>query len=331
MASKKVEDVIAKLNKEHGTGTVMIMENPPEIEVDVISSGSISLDNATGIGGFPRGRVVEIYGAESSGKTTIALHAVAEAQKAYPDLNAGIIDAEHALDLYYASCIGVDTQKLIMSQPDSGEEGLEVLEALVRSEEMSIVVVDSVAALTPKAEIEGAMGDAKVGLHARLMSQAMRKITSVVSKSNTLVIFINQTREKVGVTFGSPIVTTGGNALKFYATIRLDVNRSGQQKDGEVVTANKTKVKVVKNKLAPPHRIALFDIKFGIGIHKSSELLELGVEYDLIEKKGAWFAYNGTNIGQGREASMNILDDNPELADEIEGKIRDYGNEPEAE
>ena len=288
-------------------------------EVEVIPSGSLGLDVALGIGGFPRGRVIEIYGPESSGKTTLTLHAIAEAQKAGGI--AAFIDAEHAFDRFYAEKLGVQTEDLIISQPDNGEQALEIADNLIRSGAIDLIVIDSVAALTPKAEIEGDMGDSKVGLHARLMSQALRKLTGTISKTNCTVIFINQLREKIGVMFGNPETTTGGNALKFYASVRLDIRRSTQIKDGEHVIGNRTKVKVVKNKVAPPFRVAEFDILYGEGISKLGEIIDLGTQYEVIQKSGSWFSYDGTKLGQGREGVKAILKDNPELAEEIEQKI----------
>jgi recombination protein RecA len=287
--------------------------------VEVISTGSIGLNIALGVGGYPRGRVVEIYGPESSGKTTLAIHAIAEAQK-----NGGIaafIDAEHAFDRFYASKLGVDIENLWISQPDNGEQALEITEQLIRSSAIDIIVIDSVAALTPKAEIEGDMGDSKVGLQARLMSQALRKLTSAINKTNTTCIFINQLREKIGVMFGNPEVTTGGNALKFYSSIRLDIRRISQLKDGDNVIGNQVRVKVVKNKVAPPFRKAEFDIMFGEGISKSGEIVDLGVEYGIIKKSGSWFSYGDTRLAQGRDAVKQLIQDNPELAEELENKI----------
>jgi recombination protein RecA len=290
--------------------------------VEAISSGSLGLDVALGVGGYPRGRVVEIYGPESSGKTTLTLHAIAECQKAGGI--AAFIDAEHAFDRYYAKSLGVEIDDLIISQPDHGEQGLEIADNLIRSGAVDIVVVDSVAALTPKSEIEGEMGDSKMGLHARLMSQALRKLTASISKTNCTVIFINQLREKIGVMFGNPETTTGGNALKFYASVRLDIRRSTQIKDANgAVMGNKTRVKVVKNKVAPPFKTVEFDIMYGQGISRIGELLDIGVEAEIIKKSGSWFSYGDTKLGQGRDAVKTLLDDNPELADEIEGKIKD--------
>ena len=288
-------------------------------EVAVIPTGSIGLNAALGVGGFPRGRVIEIYGPESSGKTTLAIHAIAEAQKAGGI--AAIIDAEHAFDRFYAEKLGVDVENLWISQPDSGEQALEIAEQLIRSSAVDIVVIDSVAALTPKAELEGDMGDSKMGLQARLMSQALRKLTATISKTNTTCIFINQLRDKLGVMFGNPETTTGGNALKFYASVRIDIRRIGQIKDGDEVTGNQTRVKVVKNKVAPPFRKAEFDIMFGEGISRSGEIIDLGVEKGIVKKSGSWFSYGDTKLGQGRDAAKKCINDNPELADELEALI----------
>ena len=290
-------------------------------DIEVISTGSISLNTALGIGGLPKGRIVEIYGPESSGKTTLTLHAIAEAQKAGGI--AAFIDAEHAFDKFYAENLGVDIDNLIISQPDHGEQALEIAENLIRSGAIDIVVIDSVAALTPKAEIEGEMGDSKMGLHARLMSQALRKLTGTISKTKCTVIFINQLREKIGVMFGNPETTTGGNALKFYASVRLDIRRRTQIKDGDKVIGNSTKVKVVKNKVAPPFQIAEFDIMYGLGISKVGEILDIGVELGIVKKSGSWFSYGETQLGQGRDAVKGLIKDNPELAEELEGKIKD--------
>jgi len=293
-----------------------------KVEVDAISSGSLGLDIALGVGGYPRGRVIEIYGPESSGKTTLTLHAIAEAQKAGGI--AAFIDAEHAFDKDYAKNLGVDTDNLIISQPDNGEQALEITDNLIRSGAIDIVVIDSVAALTPRSEIEGEMGDSKMGLHARLMSQALRKLTGNISKTNCTVIFINQLREKIGVMFGNPETTTGGNALKFYASVRLDIRRKAQLKDGEKVIGNSTKVKVVKNKVAPPFQTAEFDIMYGFGISKVGEIIDLGVEYGVIKKSGSWFSYGDTKLGQGRDAVKVIINDNPEMALELETKIKEF-------
>lgn len=316
---KALKLTMDKLDKTYGKGAVMRMGDDAVVEVEVIPSGSLGLDVALGIGGFPRGRVIEIYGPESSGKTTLTLHAIAEAQKAGGI--AAFIDAEHAFDRYYAEKLGVQTEDLIISQPDNGEQALEIADNLIRSGAIDLIVIDSVAALTPKAEIEGEMGDSKVGLHARLMSQALRKLTGTISKTHCTVIFINQLREKIGVMFGNPETTTGGNALKFYASIRLDIRRSTQIKDGEHVIGNRTKVKVVKNKVAPPFRVAEFDILYGEGVSKIGEIIDLGTQYEVIQKSGSWFSYEGTKLGQGREGVKALLKDNPELAEEIEQKI----------
>ncbi len=318
---KALQATIDKIEKDYGKGTIMKLGDEPEWDVQVIPSGSVALDHALGIGGYPRGRIIEIYGPESSGKTTLAIHAIAQAQK-----NGGIaamIDAEHAFDRTYAKALGVNLDSLLVSQPDNGEQALEIADNLIRSGAVDIVVIDSVAALTPKAEIEGEMGDNKVGLQARLMSQALRKLTANIAKTNTCCIFINQLREKIGVMFGNPETTTGGNALKFYASVRLDVRRTNQIKDGEEALGNRTKVKVVKNKMAPPFKKAEFDIVYGEGISHSGEIVDLGVELEIIEKSGSWFAYNGSKLAQGREAVKQLIHDNIELADEIEGKIRE--------
>ena len=316
---KALKLTMDKLDKTYGKGAVMRMGDNAVEEVEVIPTGSLGLDVALGIGGFPRGRVIEICGPESSGKTTLTLHAIAEAQKAGGI--AAFIDAEHAFDRFYAEKLGVQTEDLIISQPDNGEQALEITDNLIRSGAIDLIVIDSVAALTPKAEIEGDMGDSKVGLHARLMSQALRKLTGTISKTNCTVIFINQLREKIGVMFGNPETTTGGNALKFYASVRLDIRRSTQIKDGDLVIGNRTKVKVVKNKVAPPFRVAEFDILYGEGISKMGEIIDLGTQYEVIQKSGSWFSYDGTKLGQGREGVKTILRDNPELAEEIEQKI----------
>lgn len=317
---KALKLTLDKLDKTYGKGAVMKLGDSVVEQVEVISSGSLGLDMALGVGGYPKGRVIEIYGPESSGKTTLTLHAIAEAQK-----NGGIaafVDAEHAFDRFYAEKLGVDIDNLIISQPDHGEQALEIADNLIRSGAIDIVIIDSVAALTPKSEIEGEMGDSKMGLHARLMSQALRKLTSTISKTQCTVIFINQLREKIGVMFGNPETTTGGNALKFYASVRLDIRRSSQIKDNEGnVSGNKTRVKVVKNKVAPPFRTTEFDIMYGQGISKVGEIIDLGVAYDIINKSGSWFSYADTKLGQGRDAVKNILLDNPELSEEIEAKI----------
>ncbi|HNY24108.1 MAG TPA: recombinase RecA, partial [Bacteroidales bacterium] len=317
---KALQATLDKIEKDFGKGTIMKLGDQPKWDVSVIPSGSIALDYALGIGGYPRGRVVEIYGPESSGKTTLAIHAIAEAQKLGGI--AAIIDAEHAFDRNYARQLGVNVDTLLISQPDNGEQALEVTDHLIRSGAIDIVVIDSVAALTPKAEIEGEMGDSKMGLQARLMSQALRKLTANISKTNTCCIFINQLREKIGVMFGNPETTTGGNALKFYASVRVDVRRTTQLKDGEDATGNHVRVKVVKNKMAPPFRKAEFDIIFGEGISLLGELVDLGVEFDIIKKSGSWFSYGETKIGQGRDAVKQILKDNPELKEEIEARVR---------
>lgn len=317
---KALQATLDKIEKDYGKGTVMKMGDQPKWEVSTIGSGSIALDHALGIGGYPRGRVIEIYGPESSGKTTLAIHAVAEAQKLGGI--AAIIDAEHAFDRTYAKKLGVNVDTLLISQPDNGEQALEIADALIRSGAVDIIVIDSVAALTPKAEIEGEMGDSKMGLQARLMSQALRKLTANISRTNTCCVFINQLREKIGVMFGNPETTTGGNALKFYASVRVDVRRITQLKDGEEATGNRVRAKIVKNKMAPPFRKAEFDIVFGEGISKIGEVIDLGVEFEIIKKSGSWFSYGDTKIGQGREAVKQLMLDNPELMNEIEGKIR---------
>ncbi len=317
---KALELTLSKLDKAYGKGAVMKMGDAAIVEIDTISTGSLGLDLALGVGGLPRGRVIEIFGPESSGKTTLTLHAIAEAQKAGGI--AAFIDAEHAFDRFYAEKLGVDIENLIISQPDNGEQALEIADNLIRSGAIDIVVVDSVAALTPKSEIEGEMGDSKMGLHARLMSQALRKLTSTINKTNCTVIFINQLREKIGVMFGNPETTTGGNALKFYASVRLDIRRSTQIKstDGDV-SGNKTRVKVVKNKVAPPFRTAEFDIMYGEGISKVGEIIDIGVDYEIIKKSGSWFSYMDSKLGQGRDAVKRLLLDNPELMEELEEKI----------
>ena len=318
---KALQLTLDKLDKAYGKGTVMKMGDRAVEEVEVIPSGSLGLDLALGVNGYPKGRIIEIYGPESSGKTTLTLHAIAEAQKAGGI--AAFIDAEHAFDRHYAEKLGVDIENLIISQPDNGEQALEIAENLIRSGAIDIVVIDSVAALTPKSEIEGEMGDSKMGLHARLMSQALRKLTGTISKTNCTVFFINQLREKIGVMFGNPETTTGGNALKFYASVRLDIRRSSQIKDGETVIGNRTKVKVVKNKVAPPFKTAEFDIMYGEGVSKTGEILDLAVEFEIIKKAGSWFSYGDTKLGQGRDAVKVLIKDNPELADELEQKIKD--------
>ena len=319
---KALKLTLDKLDKTYGKGTVMKMGDKAVIEVEVIPTGSLGLDVALGVGGYPRGRVVEIYGPESSGKTTLTLHAIAEAQK--KGGIAAFIDAEHAFDRYYAENLGVDIENLIISQPDNGEQALEIADNLIRSGAIDIVVIDSVAALTPKSEIEGEMGDSKMGLHARLMSQALRKLTGSISKTNCTVIFINQLREKIGVMFGNPETTTGGNALKFYASVRLDIRRSTQIKDSNsAVLGNKTRVKVVKNKVAPPFKTVEFDIMYGKGISKVGEIIDLGVNFEIVKKSGSWFSYDDTKLGQGRDAVKNLLMDNPELMEELEQKIKE--------
>ena len=316
---KALQLTMDKIEKSYGKGAIMKMGDRAADEVPSISTGSIGLDIALGVGGFPKGRIIEIYGPESSGKTTLAIHAIAEAQKAGGI--AAIIDAEHAFDPYYARKLGVDIDELLIAQPDNGEQALEIADNLIRSGAVDIVVIDSVAALTPKAEIEGDMGDSKMGLQARLMSQALRKLTANINKTKTCCIFINQLREKIGVMFGNPETTTGGNALKFYASVRLDIRRIGQIKDGEEVMGNNVRVKVVKNKVAPPFRKAEFDIMYGEGISKTGEIIDLGVTYNVIKKSGSWFSYGETKLGQGRESVRTLLKDNVELAQELEGKI----------
>ena len=317
---KSLVNVIDRLEKEHGKGIVMKMTDKANMNIPAISTGSIGLDIALGIGGVPRGRVIEIYGPESSGKTTLTLHIIAEAQK--EGGLAAFIDAEHAFDPTYAEKLGIDLESLLISQPDNGEQALEVADSLIRSGAIDVIVIDSVAALVPKAELEGDMGDARVGLQARLMSQALRKLTATINKTHCLCIFINQLREKIGVMFGSPETTTGGNALKFYSSVRLDIRRIGQLKDGTDISGNRTRVKVVKNKVAPPFRQAEFDILYGEGISKAGEVLDLAAEHEIIKKSGAWYSYNGDKLGQGRETVRNLLKDNPELLAEIEQKLR---------
>ncbi len=316
---KALQLTMDKIEKSYGKGSIMRMGDKPIEDVPAISSGSIALDVALGVGGFPKGRVIEIYGPESSGKTTLAIHAIAEAQKAGGI--AAFIDAEHAFDPYYAKKLGVNIDELLISQPDNGEQALEITDNLIRSGALDIIVIDSVAALTPKAEIEGEMGDSKMGLQARLMSQALRKLTGNINRTKTCCMFINQLREKIGVMFGNPETTTGGNALKFYASVRLDIRRIGQIKDGDEVQGNHVRVKVVKNKVAPPFRKAEFDIIYGEGISKSGEIIDLGVQYDIIKKSGSWFSYGETRLGQGRETVRNLIADNPEMAEELETKI----------
>lgn len=321
---KALEVTIGKIEKDFGKGTIMKLGDHAIENIQVIPSGSIGLDSALGIGGYPRGRVIEIYGPEASGKTTLAIHAIAEAQK-----NGGIaaiIDAEHTFDRNYAEKLGVDVENLLISQPDNGEQALEITDNLIRSGALDIIVIDSVAALTPKAEIEGEMGDSKMGLQARLMSQALRKLTANISKTNTSCVFINQLREKIGVMFGNPETTTGGNALKFYASVRLDIRRTNQLKDGEDIIGNRTRVKIVKNKLAPPFKKADFDILYGEGISQLGELVDLGVDFDIIKKSGSWFSYGDTKLGQGRDAVKQIIKDNPELYDELKQKVTEALN-----
>ncbi len=325
---KALQLTLDKLDKTYGKGTVMKLGDRAVEEVESISSGSLGLDLALGVNGYPKGRIIEIYGPESSGKTTLTLHAIAEAQKAGGI--AAFIDAEHAFDRSYAEKLNVDVENLIISQPDNGEQALEIAENLIRSGAIDIVVVDSVAALTPKSEIEGEMGDSKMGLHARLMSQALRKLTGTISKTNCTVFFINQLREKIGVMFGNPETTTGGNALKFYASVRLDIRRSTQIKDGENVIGNRTKVKVVKNKVAPPFKTAEFDIMYGEGVSKTGEILDLAVEFEVVKKSGSWFSYGETKLGQGRDAVKSLIKDNPEMADELEQKIKSLIKEQNA-
>ncbi|HRW21718.1 MAG TPA: recombinase RecA [Bacteroidales bacterium] len=319
---KAVELAMGKIEKDFGKGAIMKMGDQAIADVAVIPSGSVSLDLALGVGGYPRGRVIEIFGPESSGKTTLAIHAIAEAQKAGGI--AAIIDAEHAFDRFYAEKLGVDIANLLISQPDNGEQALEIADNLIRSGAIDIIVIDSVAALTPKAEIEGEMGESKMGLQARLMSQALRKLTANINKTQTTCIFINQLRDKIGVMFGNPETTTGGNALKFYSTIRIDIRKIGQLKDSDDATGNRTRVKIVKNKLAPPFRKAEFDILYGEGISKIGEIIDIGVEAEIIKKSGSWFSYGDTKLGQGREAVKTLLGDNPELCTELEEKVKNH-------
>lgn len=319
---KALQLTLDKLDKTYGKGTVMKLGDSAVEEVDAIPSGSLGLDLALGVMGYPRGRIIEIYGPESSGKTTLTLHAIAEAQKAGGI--AAFIDAEHAFDRFYAQKLGIDIDNLIISQPDNGEQALEIAENLIRSGAIDIVVIDSVAALTPKSEIEGEMGDSKMGLHARLMSQALRKLTGTISKTNCTVFFINQLREKIGVMFGNPETTTGGNALKFYASVRLDIRKSTQIKDGDNVMGNRTKVKIIKNKVAPPFRTAEFDIMYGEGISKTGEILDLAVDFEIVKKAGSWFSYGDTKLGQGRDAVKALIKDNPELQEELEERIKQH-------
>ena len=316
---KALQAAMSKIEKDFGKGSIMKLGDEQVENVEVIPTGSIGLDAALGVGGYPKGRIIEIYGPESSGKTTLAIHAIAEAQKAGGI--AAFIDAEHAFDRFYAEKLGVDVDNLWISQPDNGEQALQIADQLISSSAVDILVVDSVAALTPKKEIEGGMGDSVVGLQARLMSQALRKLTSTIAKTNTCCIFINQLREKIGVMFGNPETTTGGNALKFYASVRLDIRRVTSLKDGDNIIGNHVRVKVVKNKVAPPFRKCEFDVMFGCGINKIGELVDLGVEYNIIQKSGSWFSYNGSKLAQGRDATMSLLRDNPELCEELEGLV----------
>lgn len=325
---KALKLTIDKIEKDFGKGSVMMMNEKSTDPMEVVSTGSIGLDVALGVGGFPKGRIIEIYGPESSGKTTVAIHVIAEAQK--KGGMCAIVDAEHAFDSAYAKKLGVDVDNLLISQPDYGEQGLEIADRLILSGALDVVVIDSVAALVPKGELEGEMGDSKMGLQARLMSQALRKLTATISKTNTICIFINQLREKIGVMFGNPETTTGGNALKFYASVRLDIRRMAQIKDGEEAVGNRVKVKVVKNKVAPPFRSAEFDIVFGEGISKTGEILDMGVELGVVQKSGSWFSYNTDKLGQGRDTVKQLLQDNPELANEIEAKIREKIKEMQA-
>ncbi|MCQ2264816.1 MAG: recombinase RecA [Bacteroidales bacterium] len=318
---KVLNSTLEKLEKTFGKGAIMRLSDTPVEDIDVIHTGSLTLDLALGVGGLPKGRIIEIYGPESSGKTTLAIHAIAEAQKAGGI--AAFIDAEHAFDRSYAEKLGVNTAELLVSQPDNGEQALEIADNLIRSGAIDIIVIDSVAALTPKSEIEGDMGDSKMGLQARLMSQALRKLTATISKTGCCCIFINQLREKIGVMFGNPETTTGGNALKFYASVRLDIRRMSQLKDGDLASGNRVKVKVVKNKVAPPFRTAEFDILFGEGISKTGEIIDLGVEYNIIKKSGSWFSYNDTKLAQGRDSVKLLLNDNPELLEQLETQIRE--------
>ena len=325
---KALKLTIDKIEKDFGKGSVMMMNEKSTDPMEIVSTGSIGLDVALGVGGLPRGRIIEIYGPESSGKTTVAIHVIAEAQK--KGGMCAIVDAEHAFDSAYAKKLGVDVDNLLISQPDYGEQGLEIADRLILSGALDVVVIDSVAALVPKGELEGEMGDTKMGLQARLMSQALRKLTATISKTNTICIFINQLREKIGVMFGNPETTTGGNALKFYASVRLDIRRMAQIKDGDEAVGNRVKVKVVKNKVAPPFRSAEFDIVFGEGISKTGEILDMGVELGIVQKSGSWFSYNTDKLGQGRDTVKQLLQDNPELANEIEVKIREKIKEMQA-
>lgn len=325
---KALQLTLDKLDKTYGKGTVMKLGDSAVEEVEAIPSGSLGLDLALGVMGYPRGRIIEIYGPESSGKTTLTLHAIAEAQKAGGI--AAFIDAEHAFDRFYAEKLGIDIDNLIISQPDNGEQALEIAENLIRSGAIDIVVIDSVAALTPKSEIEGEMGDSKMGLHARLMSQALRKLTGTISKTNCTVFFINQLREKIGIMFGNPETTTGGNALKFYASVRLDIRKSTQIKDGDNVMGNRTKVKIIKNKVAPPFRTAEFDIMYGEGISKTGEILDIAVDFEIVKKSGSWFSYGDTKLGQGRDAVKALIKDNPELQEELEDRIKAHIKEQQS-
>jgi len=318
---KALEATLGNIEKSYGKGAIMKLGDEAVIEIESISTGSLGLDIALGIGGVPKGRVIEIFGPESSGKTTLAMHIIAEAQK--QGGIAAFIDAEHAFDRFYAEKLGIDTQNLLISQPDHGEQALEITDSLIRSAAIDVIVIDSVAALTPKSEIDGEMGDSKMGLHARLMSQALRKLTANIAKTGTVCIFINQLREKIGVMFGNPETTTGGNALKFYASVRLDIRRIGQIKDGDSVKGNRARVKVVKNKVAPPFRKAEFDIIFGEGISKIGEIIDLGVDYNVVKKSGSWYSYGETKLGQGRDAVKTLLMDNPDMVDELEVKIKE--------
>ena len=318
---KALQAAMSKIEKDFGKGSIMRMGDEKIENVEVIPTGSLGLDVALGVGGYPKGRIIEIYGPESSGKTTLAIHAIAEAQK--QGGIAAFIDAEHAFDRFYAEKLGVDVDNLWISQPDNGEQALQIADQLISSSAVDILVIDSVAALTPKKEIEGDMGESAVGLQARLMSQALRKLTATISKTNTCCIFINQLREKIGIMFGNPETTTGGNALKFYASVRLDTRKATSLKDGDNIIGNHVRVKVVKNKVAPPFRKSEFDIMFGIGINKIGEIVDLGVDYDIIQKSGSWYSYNGSKLGQGRDATMTLLRDNPELCDELEGLIKE--------